>query len=416
MTSRTVIVVAFHFPPMSVSSGMHRTLSYVRALLERGWQPLVLTAHRRAYETADERHLPQIPEGAIVERAFALDAARHLSLAGKYPGWLAQPDRWRSWWLGAVPLGLRLARRHRPAALWSTYPIATAHLIGATLARLTRLPWIADFRDPMAHEGYPEDARTWQSFARVERKVFSRAAGAVFVTRGAQEMYRGRFPGFPEDRMRVIENGFDESAFAAAERDLPAPNPLSRAPLTLLHSGVVYPQWRNPQALFAALARLRSRGQLPEAGLRVRFRGSGHEPFIAALAREHGVSDLVELAPAIPYREALREMLLADALLVLQSEGCNDQIPAKLYEYFRARRPVIGLTDPAGETARAMRAAGLEAIFPLGDVQAIERGLAAFLSDLAAGRARAARDDAVGACARQARAAKMVDFLEAVCA
>ncbi|WP_276678948.1 hypothetical protein [Nitrosomonas europaea] len=39
--------------------------------------------------------------------------------------------------------------------IWSTYPIATAHLIGLTLQRLTGIPWMADFRDPMVQPDYP---------------------------------------------------------------------------------------------------------------------------------------------------------------------------------------------------------------------------------------------------------------------
>ena len=64
------------------------------------------------------------------------------------------------------------------------------------------------------------------------------------------------------------------------------------------------------------------------------------------------------LAPPIGYGEALAEMISSDALLILQASNCNDQIPAKLYECLRARRPILGLTDPAGDTAAALRAAG----------------------------------------------------------
>src|SRR5690606_23034129 len=99
------------------------------------------------------------------------DAKRHFSVAGRYPGILARPVRWVSWWLGAVPLGLRLVRKLRVRAIWSTFPIATAHLIGATLATRTGLPWIADFRDPMAQPNHPPDPAARASFLRVERRA-----------------------------------------------------------------------------------------------------------------------------------------------------------------------------------------------------------------------------------------------------
>jgi len=137
--------------------------------------------------------VPDLPEGLPVERAFALDAARHLSLFGRYPGILARPDRWISWWLGAVPAGLRLISRYRPSAIWSTYPIATAHVIGATLSKLSSLPWVADFRDPMVRPGYPSDPKTWRSFQRVEASAARDGRRCVFVARGTLQKYRERF-------------------------------------------------------------------------------------------------------------------------------------------------------------------------------------------------------------------------------
>src|SRR5215212_6559377 len=142
-------MIAYHFPPSAGSSGIQRTLRFAHHLPKFGWDPLILTAHPRAYDRTSDDQLKDV-NGAVVERAFALDSAKHLSIGGHYPRFAAQPDRWISWWLGAVPKGLAMIRKYRPEVIWSTYPIATAHKIGHTLQRLSGLPWIADFRDPMA--------------------------------------------------------------------------------------------------------------------------------------------------------------------------------------------------------------------------------------------------------------------------
>ena len=47
--------------------------------------------------------------------------------------------------------------------------------------------------------------------------------------------------------------------------------------------------------------------------------------------------------------------LLFLGLLLLQASNCNDQVPAKAYEYLRCHRPVLALTDPAGDTAELLR-------------------------------------------------------------
>lgn len=409
MAERRVLMIAYHFPPLKGSSGILRTLHFVRDLPRFGWQPAVLSAHPRAYEACSEELLAEVPAQVPVSRAFALDARRHLSLWRRYPGWLARPDRWTSWLLGAIPRGWLLIRRLRPAVLWSTYPIPSAHLIGYWLARLSGLPWVADFRDPMAHDGYPEDAPTWQSFLRTEQRVFARADLAVFATPGAAALYRARYPAAAA-RIHVVENGYDEASFA--DLGQPEPTPLLAGKRVLLHSGIVYPAWRNPEALFAALHSLLD--SQPELAQRcvLRFRAPVHDAFIATLRARYGLQEQVEILPALPYRAALAEMLRADGLLLLQSADCNAQIPAKFYEYLRAGRPICALTDPAGDTASAMRAAGLPYIAALDDAAQIAITLQDFLRSMDAGTAPVAKPEVISAAARSERARELAQLLD----
>ena len=345
---RRVLLIAFHYPPMHGSSGLQRTYRFAQYLGEFSWEPAVLTVSPRAFPSISG-YCADL-DGVSVCRAFGLDSARHLSLFGRYPGFIARPDRWVTWWLGGVFSGLKLIRSFRPDVLWSTYPIATAHLIGHALARRSGLPWVADFRDPMAHDGYPEDAATWQSFLRVEQKVFSAATAATFTTDGALQFYRQRYPATVA-QFHLIENGYDEDAFAAAEKKLPAGKAGRTVRIVLLHSGVVYPQWRNPRMLFRAIRQLADEGHPAVQRLCVRFRASAHDGFVAQLADEESVSNFIELVPDVNYIEALTEMMTVDGLLLLQNAECNTQVPAKFYEYLRAGKPILALTDPQGNTA-----------------------------------------------------------------
>ena len=126
---RRVLIVAFQFPPFAGSSAVQRALHFTRYLPDFGWTPLVLTAAVRAYDQTSPDLLGAIPPSVVVRRAFSLDAARDLAVRRRYPSAWARPDRWISWWPGAVCAGLALIRRHRPDAVWSTFPIPTAHLI-----------------------------------------------------------------------------------------------------------------------------------------------------------------------------------------------------------------------------------------------------------------------------------------------
>lgn len=405
-------MVAYHFPPLAGSSGIQRTLRFVQQLPRFGWQPIVLTAHPRAYERTSDDLMAEIPPGTPVCRAFALDAARHLAIGGRYPGRLALPDRWISWQFDAVRQGLRLIRRFRPAAIWSTYPIATAHGIGARLQQRSGLPWLADFRDPMAQDGYPEDPATWQAFHAIERQAFQQAAACIFTTPGAARIYRARYPD-AASRTTIIENGYDEESFAGMTAKAPAK---TGGPMTMLHSGIVYPSERDPTALFEALSLLRRhRGVGPQA-LRLRFRASVHDELLASLAERFSVLEFIELLPPVPYKEALAEMLGADALLVLQAANCNEQIPAKLYEYLRAGRPLIGLTDAQGDTAATLRAAGVPYVAALDDPTAIANLLWHMLEERQGGPLRCPDPGVVAKASRLARTQSLASLLDSVAA
>ena len=367
---KRVLMVAYHFPPLAGSSGIQRTLRFVQHLPRHDWQPLVLTADTRAYERTSTDLDAEIPADTVVRRAFALDTARHLSLGGRHLAAMARPDRWVSWKFAGVREGMRMIREFAPDALWSTYPIATAHLIAGELHRRSGLPWIADFRDPMAQDGYPADPVTWQQFSAIERHAVEHAHCSLFTTPSAARTYRERYPSACT-RIGVLENGYDEDSFAAVERDLHDRPPLNEGSFTLLHSGIVYPQERDPTQLFAALRRLRDRSPDVAARLKIRFRAPVHTDLLHGLASHHQVEDMVQVAEPVGYQDALREMLCADALLVLQAANCNEQIPAKVYEYLRARRPIIALTDSAGDTASMLRDAGVRVMAPLNDAEAI---------------------------------------------
>lgn len=326
--------------------------------------------------------MQDIPADVLVARTPALDATRHLAPGGRYWRRMAIPDAWASWWLTAVPRGLQLIARHQVDAIWSTYPIATAHRIGATLARLTDRPWVADFRDPMVEhfpetgETFPKDPALRNARLKIEALTAQRAAGAVFCTDSARLIFAERHGAFPRENLDVIPNGYEEGMFDAAVRKPRA------GPRVLLHSGTIYPGMdRDPSQLFCALGRLAARGMISPQDFELRLRDPGNVDHFRKLAADHGVEALVSFAGPLPYREALAEMCNADALLVLQGLTSNPAVPAKLYEYLRAGRPVIALVHPAGETARTLHRVGIDSMADLTDAGAIAALVSRWLMD-----------------------------------
>jgi hypothetical protein len=173
----------------------------------------------------------------------------------------------------------------------------------------------------------------------------------------------------------------------------------------------VYPSERDPTELFRALRIITERDPRIRDTLRIRFRAPVAVEFLRKLAHEYAVDDMVEIMPTIAYRQALQEMMSSEALLILQAANCNEQIPAKLYEYLRAGRPIIGLTDLVGDTAVALRRAGLETIAPLDDANRIADMLLRVVSEIQANTASLPRRDAVIAADRRSRTKELSDVL-----
>lgn len=414
-----VLMVAFHFPPLKGSSGLERTLGFCRHLPAHGWNPIVLTANPRVYPTVSDERLSDIPGSTHVERAFALDTARDLSLRGRYPRWAALPDRWVSWIAAAVPSGMALIGKHRPQAIWSTYPIGTAHIIGWALHRLTALPWIADFRDPMVefdrrtHAASPKDRALRNARLWVERLCASRASRIVFCTNGAREIFANRYPLISSDRTAIIANGFDEDAFLDAATLASADRGQVPGMVTLLHSGLLYPgPDRDPRAFFEGLKRFIDTHPRSREKLRVVLRATGFDDRYAQVINDLGLHDAVVLAPPLPYRDALAEMLSADGLLVFQGYTSNPAIPAKLYEYFRARRPILAMLDFDGDTAGLLKTEGVGKIVPIENPEAIASGLAEFVSSIEDGSANVISEERAATFERRHRAAELASILD----
>jgi glycosyltransferase involved in cell wall biosynthesis len=195
----------------------------------------------------------------------------------------------------------------------------------------------------------------------------------TFCTGTAREIFVNRH-GWPSDRRpcTVIENGFDEADFAVASR---LPSRRDEGRFHLVHSGTLYPgPDRDPAALLEAVANLREQGRLPER-FRLTLRATGFDDRYRPVIEQLRLGELVELAPPLPYHEALREILDADGLLLIQGFTSNPAIPAKAYEYLRAGRPILALVDARGETAALLRRVSVGTIAQADDRAGIERAL-----------------------------------------
>jgi hypothetical protein len=192
-------------------------------------------------------------------------------------------------------------------------------------------------------------------------------------------MYLERFPDWKKSRIEIISNGYDPAAFP----DVPiVPLRKTRDRLVLLHSGLLYSHERNPTAFFSAVRSLRERGFLIDKNVEFRFRASGNDECYRDTVTKLGIQDYVSFLPRISYLKAVEEMRVVDALMLFQADNCNDQIPAKTYEYLYAQKPVLGFTDKEGETGKLLHSVGIRSVAKLEDSAEIENQIMTFVNQL----------------------------------
>lgn len=408
--SKHILMIAFNYPPSAGSSGVHRTLKFSQYLLG-AWKPIVLTAHPRAYDAIDQKQIDEIPQQVHVKRAFALDSAKHLAIAGRYPGLLALPDRWVSWVIGGVLSGSLLIRRYRPQVIWATFPISSAVLIGVILKKWFNLPFIVDFRDPMTKSNYPQGRLKFALTRWIEKNAIRLCDYAVFTTERSRNVYAARYGNEPAEKWQVIANGYDEETFQGLG-DIG--RNVKHEKMRLIHSGVLYPHERDPSQFFQAIANLKQQGKINAATHEIVLRATMHDDVFIPELQRLNIADVVSLQPAISYKAALHEMLQADGLLILQASSCNGQIPAKAYEYIRAARPIMALTDHQGDTAQLLLSAGYTRIAPLDECAAIEQCLLAFIQEIDANSAYVCDAQKALRYSRKARTGELLKLLESL--
>lgn len=217
------------------------------------------------------------------------------------------------------------------------------------------------------------------SFRSIEAQTIMQYRKTVVTIPGTQDLYLHRYPNESPDKFICIRNGFEEENFSNVDG---ITSSRDSSEIHLVHSGLLHPSERDPSCFFSAIALLKDDGFFQDHSISIILRATGYDHHHAALLEKFGIIDIVRLAPGIAYSEALREMMNATGLIVFQAANCNNQVPAKIYEYFRAGRPILAITDPRGDTAKTLKHAGYLDIAKIDNVQSIKSTIRIFIRNV----------------------------------
>jgi len=157
----------------------------------------------------------------------------------------------------------------------------------------------------------------------------------------------------------------------------------------------------------------------PAAPVRLEVVGTVHLPsgdLPTEIARRNLGAD-VSVTGQLPYQAAVDEMTRADLLVLFDTPGRKIGVPAKLYEYLGAGRPVLALAEPDGDTAQVLKESGVcHRIAPPKDVPRIAQAMAELVREIAGGVVPAPDPERLRRFTRESIAEELAEVMEQVIA
>jgi hypothetical protein len=352
---KRVLIVSPHFPPVNAPDmqRIRMSLPYYRA---GGWEPVVLAVGDAWQETVREPELlATIPPDMRVVRCGAIPHrwSRFVGLGSLGP---------RAW-LHLFFAGWRLLRRERFDLVFFSNTQFVTFALGRLWRRLCGVPYVLDVQDPWRTDHYeragsrPPPGGWKYQFARLQARLlegwsFRRASAVMSVSPRYLADLGARYPFFTAKPAAVIPFGAsaDDLTHALALPPPADPFPRDRGQIHFVYTGASGPILPHAvTVLFTAVRQYRDRAPDRAGRLRFHFLGTSYvapgqgRNTVQPLAEQHGVADLVaEIPHRLGHLECLRLQHAADVLLL---PGSSDPAysPSKLYTYYLARRPILGL-------------------------------------------------------------------------
>lgn len=379
------MIIASDFPPVGGVS-TQRTLKFVKYLHCFEWNPIVLTIkinrYTKIFMPVDTSLCSEIPKNVkiyavnsyywlwhLLPLLYAVEKELEGNKFYKFLGamriymyiiWILErlsPEPLVVWYPFAIRNGHNIIKRHDIYMLYSTSPNPVAHLIAMKLATKYNIPWVADFRDPWAYASWTHKVRPMKLLdMRLEKKVLARADRLIITLPKLMNEFKIIEKKFNPARCSLILNGYDEEDF----RDI---SPHIFEQFTIVYTGRLHHPRRSPHHLFDALSFLFQEFPDLKSKIRVVLIGTTSSS-VTRLVKEYKLEDCVEMKGHLEHKKALSYICGASVLflLALKAKGMGkpfqgkDVISLKLFEYLRAKRPILALVPEDSDSARIVQA------------------------------------------------------------
>jgi len=391
---RRILIIAFYFSPVG-TAGIYRVVRFVRYLPNYGWKPVVLTIKPDYYDKKFFNYdsSNEVPQNTLIYRTPIIEPIKTIlrvsiskntkfqqdgktSKDGRiklffkfFKDLLVTPDD-KIWWaFFAIPRALRIIKEHKINIVYTTGGPFSTHLIGLAIKKLTKKPWVVDFRDPW----YDNPIFKWE-FETIkklvkesEKKVLKNADLVIANNDILKEKFIENYGSMIKNKIFTITNGYDSKDFEKVRK-------FEHEKFTITYTGVLY-EFHSITPFLKGLRNLLD--NKPELSEKIQVLIIGPlDGKTEAEVKELKLHNVIKfLGPKI-HAETISYMVSSHILLVTLTSNENRSmfIPAKVFEYSATRVPILSIS-PEGALADLIRRQEAGRVIHPADIRGISEAI-----------------------------------------
>ncbi len=352
-------------------SGVQRPLKFVKYLREFGWNPIVLCPEPGRYPYFDESLAEELASLSVEVIRINPDTLFHVGTKSssasqnrwQVPDLFAKiarrilrlflyPDNKKGWIAPAIEKGNEILSSRNIKAIFSTAPPFSNHIVGKELSKSSGVPLVLDYRDAWLNNHFMDGMFDWQKkkMLKLEQECVAEADSIIGLDDFMLQQMKDEYE-LSEDTLQVIPHGYDPEDF---EKPGQPTLDYKKGKLNFLYSGLFYEQ-NQPDVFLKALRKAIVEKGVSKEKIHLHFQG-GLDHRIKELIRKLNFEDIVSDYGYQTHSQAVANLKQADVLWMISNfDSSHKQVKSgKLFEYFGAQKPVLGLVQD-GKEAELLR-------------------------------------------------------------
>jgi len=379
---KKVLIIGHAFPP-AAGSGIRRIAAITKYLPLYGWEPIVLTTGECFYPKIDKTSYQEIPKNIKVIRTNAFAPVYHeadrKNLLKTTPSRILRgilnkiyvPDIYLGRFPFAIKEGLKLIKKEDIDIMFSSAPPFSEHLIGYFLKKITKRPWVADFRDPWT--------QNLESFAKknifkrkieeeMEKRVLFDSNKIIVISPLMKKDFSSKYPLLSPNKFEVITNGFDSQQLLASDTSL-------KQKFIIVYTGSFTRARENILNNFLKALKLVIK-QKPKIKQNMEINFIGSFPIKSKLLlQDLKLGSIVKIIGQVSHRKSLEAQLNSNLLLSMTPRR---EVTGKIFEYIKAGRPIFALVQSDSYAGEIIKRTNTGKVVMSDDINGIKNALEYF--------------------------------------